>query len=237
MAMTVSGCASRPLQRSQGSSWPSARAMSRAARTLARSRVASRQVVVASANLPAPTTVLVSPSPAPVPAGTPPPTSFLYHQLEIPQTPPGIACIDITPQIRQLLQQSGIVEGCVHVLSRHTTTGLAINENEARLMDDVRQFLHRLAPPSAPYLHNDLHVRPAPDNWPGGWAAWAAQEPQNAHSHLLSMVLGNTLTVPVTQGKLALGTWQSVLLVELDGPRPRTVGVQLVGHVAPPGTA
>lgn len=70
------------------------------------------------------------------------------------------------------------------------------------------QFLHRLAPPSAPYLHNDLHVRPAPDNWPGGWAAWAAQEPQNAHSHLLSMVLGNTLTVPVTQGKLALGTWQ-----------------------------
>jgi hypothetical protein len=51
-------------------------------------------------------------------------------------------------------------------------------------------------------------MRPAPDNWPGGWAAWAAQEPRNAHSHLLSMLLGNTLTVPVTAGKLALGTWQ-----------------------------
>ncbi len=103
MASPVSGCASRSLQRSQGSSRPSARACT--TRTLARSRVASC-LVAASANLPAPTTVLVSPSPASVPVGPPPPTSFLYHQLEIPQTPPGIACIDITPQIRQLLQQA-----------------------------------------------------------------------------------------------------------------------------------
>lgn len=57
----------------------------------------------------------------------------------------------------------------------------------------------------------------------------AAQEPENAHSHLLSMVLGNSETVPVHGGRLALGTWQSLLLVELDGPRPRTVGVQVVG--------
>lgn len=57
----------------------------------------------------------------------------------------------------------------------------------------------------------------------------AAQEPQNAHSHLLSMVLGNSETIPITQGALALGTWQSVLLVELDGARKRTVGVQVVG--------
>lgn len=49
------------------------------------------------------------------------------------------------------------------------------------------------------------------------------------HSHLLSMVLGNSETVPVTQGKLALGTWQSVMLVELDGARKRTVGVQVTG--------
>jgi secondary thiamine-phosphate synthase enzyme len=55
------------------------------------------------------------------------------------------------------------------------------------------------------------------------------QEPINAHSHLLSMALGNTLTIPITGGKLALGTWQSVLLVDLDGPRTRTVGVQVVG--------
>ncbi|PNH00816.1 hypothetical protein TSOC_013339, partial [Tetrabaena socialis] len=128
--------------------------------------------------------------------------------LELPLTPPGIAPVDITPAIRQLVEEAGLLEGCVHVLSRHTTTALSINESEARLMDDVRQFLARLAPASDPYLHNDLHLRPAPDGWPGGWAAWAAQEPRNAHSHLLSMLLGNTLTLPVTGGKLALGTWQ-----------------------------
>ncbi|GIL55645.1 hypothetical protein Vafri_11199 [Volvox africanus] len=178
------------------------------------------------------TTVLVAPSPSSAAGPTPSPVTYMYHQLEILQTPPGIALIDITPQIRELVAQTGLQEGCVHVLSRHTTTALTINENEARLLDDVRQFLSRLAPAADPYLHNDLHLRPAPDNWPGGWAAWAAQEPRNAHSHLLSMLLGNTLTVPLTKGKLALGTWQSVLLVELDGPRPRTVGVQLVGHAA-----
>jgi hypothetical protein len=57
----------------------------------------------------------------------------------------------------------------------------------------------------------------------------SSQEPINAHSHLLSIMLGNTLTVPVTGGCLALGTWQSVMLVELDGPRARTVGLQVVG--------
>ncbi|GFR52547.1 hypothetical protein Agub_g15122 [Astrephomene gubernaculifera] len=183
----------------------------------------------ASASLPpgAITTVVVSASTAPPPAS---PLLYQYYQLEVPQTPPGISLVDFTPQVRQLVEQVGLQEGCVHLLSRHTTTALTINENEARLMDDVRQFLSRLAPAADPYLHNDLHLRPAPSDWPGGWEAWAAQEPRNAHSHLLSMLLGNTLTVPVTRGKLALGTWQSLMLVELDGPRPRTIGVQLTGH-------
>ena len=79
-------------------------------------------------------------------------------------------------------------------------------------------------------LHNDLHLREAPPDWPGGWEAWAAQAPENCHSHLLSMLLGNSETVPVVDGKLTLGTWQSVMLVELDGSRKRTVGVQIVGR-------
>ncbi|KXZ49975.1 hypothetical protein GPECTOR_18g131 [Gonium pectorale] len=152
------------------------------------------------------TVVRIAPSPSPSQPLAP--VSYRYHQLEVPQTPPDIALVDITPQIRELVAQGGLLEGCVHVLSRHTTTALTINENEERLLDDVRQFLARMAPAAAPYLHNDLHLRPAPDGWPGGWAAWAAQEPRNAHSHLLSMVLGNSLTVPVSGGKLALGTWQ-----------------------------
>lgn len=156
-------------------------------------------------------------------------TVFHYHQLEL-ETLPGIALFDITAAIKEEIKKAGVKEGYVHVLSRHTTTAITINENEPRLLDDIRQFLHQLAPPTAPYLHNDLHLRKEPEGWPGGWAAWAEQEPRNAHSHLLSMVLGNTETIPVTGGDLALGTWQSVMLVELDGPRKRTVGVQVVGN-------
>lgn len=153
---------------------------------------------------------------------------FDYTQIEI-ETKPGIALFDITPQIRQRVQQLGVTEGFVNVLSRHTTTAVAINEYETRLLDDIRQFLRKLAPASDPYLHNDLHLREAPADWPGGWEAWAAQEPENAHSHLLSMLLGNSETVPVSKGQLCIGTWQSVMLVELDGPRKRTVGIQVVG--------
>lgn len=158
---------------------------------------------------------------------------FDYTQIEI-ETIPGIALFDITPQIRQRVQQLGVTEGFVNVLSRHTTTAVAINEYETRLLDDIRQFLRKLAPPSDPYLHNDLHLREAPADWPGGWEAWAAQEPENAHSHLLSMVLGNSETVPVSKGLLCIGTWQSVMLVELDGPRKRTVGIQVVGTTLQP---
>ena len=154
---------------------------------------------------------------------------FEYFQLER-ETAPGISLVDITPDIRSLLEKTGVKQGQVNIISRHTTTAVTINEAEPRLMDDARLFLRKIAPPDAPYLHNDLHLREAPPDWPGGWEAWAAQEPENCHSHLLSMLLGNSETVPVVDGKLTLGTWQSVMLVELDGSRKRTVGVQIVGR-------
>lgn len=91
-------------------------------------------------------------------------------------------------------------------------------------------FRRKLAPPDDFYLHNDLHLRESPSNWPGGREAWIEQEPINAHSHLLSMMLGNSESIPIVKGKLALGQWQSVLLVDLDGPRNRTVGIQVMGR-------
>ncbi|EEH56232.1 uncharacterized protein MICPUCDRAFT_8703, partial [Micromonas pusilla CCMP1545] len=130
----------------------------------------------------------------------------------------GIQLIDVTADVRARVKAAGIENGVVNVLSRHTTTAVTINEAEGRLMDDVRQYLTRLAPPGDPYLHNDLHLRRVP-----------VVEPENAHSHLLSMLIGNSETIPVVDGELALGTWQSVMLVELDGPRTRTLGVQVVG--------
>ncbi|EKU21279.1 hypothetical protein NGA_2056300, partial [Nannochloropsis gaditana CCMP526] len=76
-------------------------------------------------------------------------------------SPSGISLHDITPQLRQAVRESGVVEGWVHIVSRHTTTAVTINECESRLMDDIRQFLLKLAPPQYPYLHNDIHLRPA----------------------------------------------------------------------------
>ena len=93
------------------------------------------------------------------------------------------------------------------------------------------------------YYHNDIDKRPdsaeeaqrCRDN---GWdidntqqlQAWRDQEPINAHSHLLSMLVGSSESIPVTDGKMVIGQWQSVLMVDLDGPRDRTVGVQLMGY-------
>jgi thiamine phosphate synthase YjbQ (UPF0047 family) len=93
------------------------------------------------------------------------------------------------------------------------------------------------------YKHNDIDQRPESDSerqrcLDNGWdisqphilQAWRDQEPINAHSHLLSMLLGSSESIPVVEGKMVLGQWQSVLLVDLDGPRDRTVGIQLLGY-------
>ncbi len=156
-----------------------------------------------------------------------------YLEIALP-TKDGISLHDITPQIRHAIQEAGVQEGWVNVVSRHTTTAVTLNECESRLMDDVRQFLLRVAPPHHPYLHNDIHLRPATEDDKrrvGDWDLdeWRAQEPKNCHSHLLSMLLGNTLMLPVSGGKLMIGRWQSVMMVELDGPRERTVGIQVAG--------
>ncbi|KAG8468974.1 hypothetical protein KFE25_007492 [Diacronema lutheri] len=152
-----------------------------------------------------------------------------------------ISLHDITPQVEALVQRLGIRDGTVNIVSQHTTTALTINEYETRLLDDVAAFMEKLAPASGSYKHNDLHLRPASDadraridrNWmslgKGTLAEFIAQEPINAHAHLCAMVLGATVTIPVAEGRLCIGQWQSIILVDLDGPRERTVGVQVTG--------
>jgi secondary thiamine-phosphate synthase enzyme len=140
-----------------------------------------------------------------------------YDVIEL-DTDPGIAVYDLTPHVRALLEERDINDGVAVISSRHTTTAITVNEHELRLVDDLRLFLQRLVPPGAPYLHNDIHLRDCP-----------ADEPENAHAHIAAMLMGQSETIGITDGELTLGTWQSILLVELDGPRRRTVGVQLLG--------
>jgi len=182
-----------------------------------------------------------------------------YEQVTIPTTQKGpprqaISVEDLTPTIELLLTKSGMKNGAVNIISRHTTTALTINERESRLADDMEKYFLDLAPvdershadsavAGTRYFHNDIDKRPdsaeesqrCRDN---GWdiddpvrlQEWRNQEPINAHSHLLSMLLGSSETIPVIDGKMVIGQWQSILLVDLDGPRDRTVGIQFLGY-------
>ena len=134
-------------------------------------------------------------------------------------TDAGISLHDITPDIKAAVAKSGIKNGFVTVTSQHTTTAISINENEERLVEDVKAFLARLVPSNDRYLHNDIALRNCPPD-----------EPENAHSHLAAMLLGSSEAIALAEGKLVLGQYQSVMLYELDGPRRRRVSVQVCGE-------
>lgn len=152
---------------------------------------------------------------------------LIRHQLLEIATASGLQIYDLTGPIQAEVTAAAIHTGQVIVFSRHTTTAIAINEAEPRLFEDVTNYLRVLAPVGGltidaihqAYKHNDLHLRP---NIP-------PDEPRNAHAHLMAMTLSTSEVIPIMDGKLALGTYQAVLLFELDGPRDRTVLLQLSG--------
>ena len=196
----------------------------------------------------------------------------VYHQVDVssseknPVPRQAISVEDLTPILQTLLEESGMMNGLLTVISRHTTTSLTINEWESRLADDIAETLLKLVPPDersispasqkdVTYKHNDIDFRPFGDSSDkdgcnfdneeanrcreNGWdvddpvqlQAWRDQEPINAHSHLLSILAGSgSESIPVVDGRMVLGQWQSVLLLDLDGPRDRTVGVQFMGY-------
>ncbi|WP_455375965.1 secondary thiamine-phosphate synthase enzyme YjbQ [Kaarinaea lacus] len=126
---------------------------------------------------------------------------------------------NLTPRIESVIASSGISHGFAIISSRHTTTALFVNEFEERLLEDIKTFFRTLVPANKNYLHNDIHLRDCPPD-----------EPENAHSHIMAMLLSNCEIVPLVDRKLAIGQWQSIMFAELDGPRKRTVQVQIVGE-------
>ncbi|MCF4969451.1 secondary thiamine-phosphate synthase enzyme YjbQ [Nostoc sp. CMAA1605] len=143
----------------------------------------------------------------------------IFNKIIELETAAGINIYNITSQLKDFIAETGIKNGQLLVFSRHTTTALAINEDEERLLEDIKVFLNKLAPLTDRYLHNDLHLRIVPED-----------EPMNAHSHLMAMMLNNSEIIPIADGNLALGTWQSVLFFELDGARKRTIFLQISGE-------
>jgi secondary thiamine-phosphate synthase enzyme len=123
--------------------------------------------------------------------------------------------IDITDRVNEIVRKSGIRNGIVHLQSLHTTTSVFINEWQDALLHDVRKFLEDLVRRGDYWRHND--------------PAYSDCERQNADSHLRGMLMGQTLCLQVRNSAVLLGSWQSIILAEFDGPRSRSMSVQVSG--------
>ena len=145
----------------------------------------------------------------------------IFSRILTVDTKENMEVVDVTPLIRESIKETGLTDGLVTISSRHTTTALFINEYEQRLVHDIKEFFQQLVPAHNKYLHNDIHLRDCPPD-----------EPENAHSHIISMLLSSSEAIPVVDGALALGQWQSVMFAELDGPRSRTLNIQLFGNTS-----
>jgi secondary thiamine-phosphate synthase enzyme len=113
------------------------------------------------------------------------------------------------------VRKSGIRNGIVHLQSLHTTTAVFINEWQDALLHDVRTFLEGLVRREDYWRHND--------------PVYSDCERQNADSHLRGMLMGQTLCLQVRNSAVMLGSWQSIILAEFDGPRSRSMSVQVSG--------
>ncbi|MEM2849497.1 MAG: secondary thiamine-phosphate synthase enzyme YjbQ [Candidatus Bathyarchaeia archaeon] len=116
--------------------------------------------------------------------------------------------IDITDKVADIVRRSGVRNGLAHIFAPHATALITLNEYTPDLLKDFKDLLERLAPKKGVYDH-----------------------PVNAHSHLRSMLINPSRTVPIVDGRLFLGTWQSIIFIEADThPRNRTVVVQVIGE-------
>jgi secondary thiamine-phosphate synthase enzyme len=145
----------------------------------------------------------------------------LVHEIFRLKTRRSLQFVDLTDRIGSWVWRAGIETGLVTVQTRHTTAGLAINEHEPLLLEDLRLTLERYAPATVQYAHDDL-VRRTVNVMP--------LEPPNGHAHCKALALRASETVHVLRGRLFLGRWQRIFLIELDGGRPREVSVMAMGQ-------
>jgi secondary thiamine-phosphate synthase enzyme len=133
--------------------------------------------------------------------------------------------VDLTELVEERVRRSGVRHGTVLVQTRHTTTGVVVNENEPLLIEDMARTLERAAPRDLRYRHNDLADRPGlpPD------------ESENGDAHCKALLLRASETLAIVDGDVQRGTWQRIFLVELDGPRARSLAIVVMGATAGEG--
>jgi secondary thiamine-phosphate synthase enzyme len=137
----------------------------------------------------------------------------LRHRLQLVTSAP-LQVIDISDEVRAWVRSSGVRDGLLTASSLHTTARINLNEREIALQRDMVAFLARLVPRSGVYEHNLDTV----------------DDRDNAHAHLLGLFINASESIPVADGELVMGGWQSLFFIELDGPREtREVQLQLLG--------
>ncbi len=129
--------------------------------------------------------------------------------------------IDLTEESEKFLQKSQIKNGLVNFQTLHTTCPLFLNENEPLLLEDFKNHLEKLSPKNLKYNHNDFTQRTV---------NVCEDECKNGHSHCQALHLPSNLTLNIIDGKLQLGQWQRIFLVELDKPKLRKVQIQILGE-------
>ena len=121
--------------------------------------------------------------------------------------------VNITPEVRKIIQKSGIKEGLCLVNAMHITASVFINDNESGLHQDYEKWLEELAPhgPVSQYEHNKTGE-------------------DNADAHLKRQIMGREVVVAITKGQLDFGPWEQIFYGEFDGKRPKRVLVKLIGE-------
>ncbi|HXG32204.1 MAG TPA: secondary thiamine-phosphate synthase enzyme YjbQ [Bryobacteraceae bacterium] len=129
------------------------------------------------------------------------------------ETPTRRAFINITPQVRKCVEESGVREGLVLVNAMHITASVFINDDERGLHEDFDKWLEKLAPhePVSQYRHNDTGE-------------------DNADAHLKRQIMGREVVVAITNGQLDFGPWEQIFYGEFDGRRRKRVLVKIIGE-------
>jgi secondary thiamine-phosphate synthase enzyme len=131
--------------------------------------------------------------------------------------------VDVTCLIEAAVREAGLATGAVTVHTRHTTTGLLVNEHEPLLLVDLQTLFERLAPTTAAYAHDDFERRTV---------NLAPGERRNGHAHCRAALLRSSETLALRRGRLYLGRWQRVFLAEFDGPQRRELLLTMMGTCA-----
>ena len=141
----------------------------------------------------------------------------IHGETFVIDTDERLQLVDLTERIMGFVRQLRVREGVVSLWSMHTTCAVFINEFQTALLTDIKRFLELMVARDEEWRHND------PEH--------SDCDRMNADSHLRALLLGHSLTLQITGGEVGLGQWQRILMAELDGPRARTLRVQVMGIV------